>query len=709
MLLDHNHVNGMNKSLDEYYVIAALLHDVYKTFGAVFNERALRLTLQKVKARSSSEGRSFFTKTLPALGKATEKALSGHTPLNATSLRYKSLPGTQLPRFLGELFQRVFDSSGKLLPEPCTKSVRFILQLTYCYYKYELPYEVEQEQRVVQKFERTEVDLTAITLDLETLKVQVDCLPPTTRVRNVSGRVAVVREARKLLSNLFAFFDPKDVYPRHGPGAVATRQQLWDKYRWTNVSSAITAKYPLDAFFMASGGAVCDSYREYSAIGEESLSARVILVPKDSRGPRLISCEPVDYQWVQQGLGKAIVSLVESHPLTCGNVHFTDQRPNQLGALTGSKTGEYATLDLNEASDRVSVALVRLLFPPHICEYLEACRSSTTTLPDGRVLRLLKFAPMGSALCFPILALTVWSILTAGLGCDADTRDGILVYGDDVIVPTAKAVDAMELLESFGLKINRDKSCISGLYRESCGENAFNGECVTPVRLRTVWSSEPLPETYTSWIAYANSFYDRSYFETYELIVSRLFAVYGDIPCTDMALPCPALRSIPEERRAFRSRTHKRFQRREWFVRTVTSPVIHHEMDGWAMLARYFAERANGLNQNVTEEGDTFYLHEGKPFRVRSYTRRGVSVLTKRWLAVDPRLLNKDWSPDQIQEAAGPIVNMDSSNTVTLVDVPAEYELSRTYAQRTQGHVCSCEQRGLKCLQCSTSARRRGF
>lgn len=626
-----------NKSLDDSYkIIAALLHDVQNVHGGVFSARSLRLTLRKVRNRMSAEGMGFLTKTLPRLGKAFDKTLSSDTPLNSVELGFDSLPNSKLPRFLGELFSKVLGHDGTTLPAPCALSVRNIRDILYAFYKYELPYSHEQENKVVQQFIAAEHDLLNTSLRLETLRVRAD-------ISYLGGRfgftksprlVRIVRVARRRLARLFANFDPLDIHPRHGPGAVATKQRLWDKFRWSNVSANITAMYPLDAYYFASLGHVCDDRDAFKRITEKNLPARVLLVPKDSRGPRLISCEPVDYQWIQQGLGKAIVDLVERHPLTKWNVHFTDQQPNQFGALLGSRTGKYATLDLKEASDRISVSLVRLLFPERIYSYLEACRSSSTELPDGSILNLKKFAPMGSSLCFPILALTIWAILSAAAP-DADTRESILVYGDDVIVPTAFAEDAIEQLESFGLLVNRDKSCIKGLFRESCGTDAFNGINVTPVRLRTVWSSTPSPEVYTSWIAYANSYYDKQYHHTYDEIVSRLTAIYGPIPTDDMnILSCPSLRWLPEHMKPNRSRVSKRYQKRLWHVWTVKSPAIHQEMDGWSMLLRYFSEVSKDTPLSLPAETRVWSqkgIDPPPPFSVRSYTKRKASMLVKRW------------------------------------------------------------------------------
>jgi hypothetical protein len=624
----------VDKSLDvSLEIIAALLRDVQRTHGAVFSTRALRLTYHYVERRAYAEGMGFLTKTLPRLGKAFDKAISGNTILNGSTFGFK--PGeNELPRFLGEFFSRVLQTDGAILPHPCADSVRVLRQVLYLFYKYELPYSAELEQQVIQQFEKTEEDLSTVSAELKELRLSVD-KATTSRGCPVKDlpRVNVVRKARSLLSDLFAYFDPTDIIPRHGPGVVATRQKLHEKYHWTNVSGRITSLYPLDAYFYASLGHVCDRLDGFNAVTDLDLPARVILVPKDSRGPRLISCEPVDFQWIQQGLGRAIVALVENAELTKFNVNFTDQKPNGRGALLGSSTGRYATLDLKEASDRVSTDLVHLLFPEHIVRYLLACRSSATVLPNGKELNLLKYAPMGSSLCFPILALTVWSILTAAAP-DADTREGILVYGDDVIVPTAYAANAIEQLESFGLLVNRDKSCTSGLFRESCGMDAFNGTNVTPVRLRTVWSSVPTPEVYTSWIAYANSFFDRQCYHVYDLIVGKLRHTYGTIPDKDMHLACPSLRSTPDAAKPKRSRWNKRLQKREFLVWDVKSPSIIHESDGWEMLLRYQVEKGASANQQDHEDLQqrTFFdIDRETAFSVSQYTSRRTSMLVKRW------------------------------------------------------------------------------
>jgi hypothetical protein len=636
----------INKSLDELELIATLLCDAHASFRAVFNTRALNLTLRKVKNRARSEGLGFLTKTLPRLGKHLDQVLAGMAKLNPPEYGFKTIPGTKLPRFLGELFSLVFHPDGSVLQQPdahCVKHIRLVL---YSYSKYELPYSDEQEQKVLSAFVNAEDDLRSMSSWLATLHSRVNNSYNNRRkapslvqdlIKDPSDssldfRTCVARESRILLAKLFSMYDPTDIVPRHGPGVVATKQRLSEKFRWTNVSSRITEVYPLDAYFCASPGHVCDTYDTFSRITDTSHPAQVLLVPKDSRGPRLISCEPVDFQWIQQGLRETIYHLVETHELTKFNVFFTDQGPNQRGALLGSSTKRYATLDLKEASDRVHLDLVRLLFPEHVFRALAACRSSSTVLPDGKIQNLEKFAPMGSALCFPIMALTIWALLTA-TAPDADTRESILVYGDDVIVPTAFAESAMTTLELFGLKINHSKSCTQGSFRESCGVDAFNGIDVTPVRFRTVWSESPRPDVYTSWIAYANQLWDRQCYTAYEYIVARLEAIYGPIPGEDMHLACPSLRCASATKRDFKSRPNMHLQKMQYKVRVVKSPSVHQPIDGWSMLLRFFTEghkaKPSSLQNKV--EGKFSHLMEEPPFSVSKYTKRHTSMLVWRW------------------------------------------------------------------------------
>lgn len=674
----------LSKSLDEIKLITALLRDIHMSRSEVFDQRALRLTAAKAESRITQEGLSFLTKTLPRLGKALDRALSGEVILDASELAFKSKQNSKLPIFMGELFQLVFSHDGMVLTNPCVTSIKQLRQICYLFYKYKLPYSAKQEQDVLDSFLKTEEDIAPYDKLFNGIADRYDkchdesaagyhecdkpcgsdcpsgqyrLVPPfsTSIGRIVEGTTplgeigpyysSIIRRAKRLLSRLFQTFDPLDIHPKHGPGSVSTRERLWDKYTFRTIPERIATLYPIDAYYYASLGHVCDAMRELASLGGRENPARILFVPKDSRGPRLISCEPLEFQWIQQGLGGAIVRHVERNAITKHNVHFTDQQPNQLGALLGSSSGSYATLDLKEASDRVSVGLVRLLFPSKVLPYLVGCRSLATTLPDGTVLNLRKFAPMGSALCFPILALTAWAIVTAGMS-DADSREGVLVYGDDVIVPTAEAANAIEHLEAFGLKVNRAKSCVSGFFRESCGMDAYKGISVTPLRFRNVWPSRRTPEALTSWTAYANQMWDAGYYNVYEIIAKQLYSLFGWIPSTDMSLMCPSLRGEPDSCMYARSRSNIPLQKRQWKVWDVQTPRVDKTLNGWKMLLRFFAEatfdspirppweletQRKGSHLSPRSTGLSYSNEEREPFSVSSYTKRNTMKIVRRW------------------------------------------------------------------------------
>lgn len=623
-----------NKSLDVIKSdIAALLCDVQTKHSGVYTPRDTRLDQRKLFSRMTREGIGLITKTLPRLAKAFDRALTGEVSLDSTG--WCKSPGSQLPRFLGGLFKSVFTLDGWVLPTPCVACIATIRQVLGLWYKYELPYDRTQEQEVIEQFERTDADLLDISLRLSHLAS--DGYPDSPRFGQsfdwpVDKRI--IRSARRRLRRLFATFDPRDIVPSHGPGAVSTGERLWEKWTFTNVPQRITESYPLDEYFYTSLSHVADDLDGLRSITSNESSAKVCLVPKDSRGPRLISCEPLEFQWVQQGLSRAIVKRVESHPLTRWNVNFTNQQPNQFGALLGSSTGKYATLDLKEASDRISVGLVHLLFPEPILGYLMNCRSLSTVLPDGRTINLNKFAPMGSALCFPILALSVWAILSAAAP-DANTRESILVYGDDVIVPTTFVENAIKHLEAFGLLVNRAKSCTKGFFRESCGTDAFAGVRVTPVRFRTVWSSSRCPHVYASWIAYANQMYERRFFNLYWNIVNRLLKVYGPIPDKSINPGGPFLVEVPATQLPKVKRVNKSLQRLEYKVWTLRSPPVKKEIEGWKMLLRFFTEGSSSSTTSRQLKSDSrrssYEMVEKTSFQVRAYTKRDTVKLVKRW------------------------------------------------------------------------------
>jgi len=650
-------VAQMRSSERLLYLAVAQLRDVQTLHSDAISPESLKLTAAKVVSRVSMEGIGFLTKSLPRLGKALDRALSGEVTLNAESEGFKPMDGSVLPVLLGELFQRVFTNDGCVRVDACVSSIKSLRQFLYSFYKYKLPYDTETEVAVLDKFVETEKEVTRWS---EFFSIWNDALISTNdaRVNREVDKVypfytSLAMRARRLLFRALKDLDLRDIKPSHGPGAVATGEQLHEKWTFSQISPRLAEVYPIDEFFFSSLSHVCDRPEQLERIEVCEVPAKVVLVPKDSRGPRLISEESLSNQWIQQGQMRAIVRHVERHPLTKDNVHFTNQQPNRFGALLGSSSGKFATLDLAEASDRVSVGLVKLLFPGNVCDALMASRSLSTVLPDGRVIKLNKFAPMGSATCFPVLALTVWALLSVGAP-DAESREGLLVYGDDVVVRSGYAAHAIRILEAFGLKVNKHKSFSSGFFRESCGLDAYKGVEVTPVRFSTVWTSRPCPETLTAWCEYANGFYKRSFFYTYECIAGWLLGIYRVIPEVSQGLPCPSLMEVPELYRP-RRRVNYKVQILQYMCWDVRSRNLELPIDGWSMLLRHLTNSVpssdpdyevrikdflqglsaigsytSGRRALIVGKGDLQF--DSPPFSVCLYTRPGTTRLAKRWI-----------------------------------------------------------------------------
>jgi hypothetical protein len=549
--------------------------------------KAIRRDVATMKSRCRTEGLSFLTKTLPLLGKALDRALvSGRLSVpREFSRERKQNEVRSRPAFMQVYFSRLFCSSGFLLDSASPADVRHVRQVCYAAYKLELEYSSIEEARVIANFLNTELELSQ---------------------HQVSTRESVLTtRCAEISSCVFDGFDPLDVVPRHGPGSVATGERSEAKYVFRRKYLAIHRVYPYYEYFMVGRGReLLDRLVWYKSLEvHESGTAKVVLVPKDSRGPRLISCEPLEYQWIQQGLSRGLAKHLESKSmLTRGQVNFHSQEVNQELALSSSLDGEYATLDLRDASDRVSLDLVRRIFAKEtrLLRCLEACRSTATKLPDGRTIELLKYAPMGSALCFPIMAYAIWVLVVAAVEQSTGlplrrVASKVFVFGDDIVVPTSWAPLAISALERCGLVANSNKCCTSGRFRESCGYDAFKGELVTPSRLRTKWSRRMSDGAcLVSYTALANDLAKKGYNDAARYIRDGLEETYGRLPygTSRASFPCVSCDSGPEaalrNESFLRTRVNKHLQRTEFQVLRVLNRKTPTELDSWPRLLRDF-------------------------------------------------------------------------------------------------------------------------
>jgi len=308
----------------------------------------------------------------------------------------------------------------------------------------------------------------------------------------------------------------------------------------------------------------------------------------------------LEYQWLQQGLGRKIMAHLEASRFTCGSINFTLQRVNQELALANSISREYATVDLKDASDRVSLKLVRRVFKSSskLLECLEALRSTSTMLPDGSLLSLEKFAPMGSALCFPVEAYVFWCIMVAAAvlhtGLPLVTvGHSIFVYGDDIVIPSTWVECCTNALERFGLIVNRSKTFVNGFFRESCGIDAFKGVTVTPSRLRSRWTGRSSDgAAFASYVSLYNDLFVKGYYYASDYLLGAIESTYGKLPfgTSLSSYPC---RVVPGGLEAeilnsqfFKRRWNPQFQRFEFKVLKLSARKINTQLDSWPRVLR---------------------------------------------------------------------------------------------------------------------------
>lgn len=432
--------------------------------------------LQTLSARSKQEGISFLTKTLPLLGKALERGLATGTFKLPCNFK-KKFRDSEIPAFIGSFFGKIFRRDGTLLPRFCVYSVYVIRQLVYSVNKCDLPYDQKSCDALLQNF-----------VDVEK---EVDAYNRTDGFRLTDSAQLLI--CNTMAKDIFADFDPSLIRPKAGPG-ISSNIPFTRKYEF-KVSNGFRSESGLGVHFFFNPDDALTRLERYPVYKNfdyfrSNLKARVILVPKDSRGPRIISAEPIENMFLQQGVMEYMVRKLESSPWTAGKVNFTDQSINQGLARLASMNQYWSTLDLKDASDRISLKLVTNIFRGSpIFETILETRTPITVLPDGREITLAKFAPMGSALCFPVLATCLWLLVVTYLATECglplhEAKDSVYVYGDDLIVPTAYAEGVSPFLEKFCLRVNKDKSFIGSVFAESCGYDSVLGNDVTPVRLR---------------------------------------------------------------------------------------------------------------------------------------------------------------------------------------------------------------------------------
>jgi len=471
--------------------------------------------IKYVTRRFEHEGFSFLTITLPTFGKDLEKGLE-QTYVDRNLFKSFSWQAG-LPRLFGGFLDLVFDrSSGRLLDNPDIDAILAVRQLTLMYSKILLPCSDAREQEAMAGYVQCEKEVK-----------EADARISSTMWNDFQ------RVGNLLFESAFTHVD-SDIYygkllPKHGPGATADKLRGNSKYKQRTWPARLEPLFPYGEYALPNWRYYDNLERvDFLEPGSET-PVKVISVPKTLKTPRIIGVEPTAMQYCQQAVLRSILEALRGQNHLDAMLGFRDQTPNQRMAEEGSREGTLATLDLSEASDRVSNQHVRHLVArfPHLHAALDATRSRKAVVPGEGVLRLSKFASMGSALCFPMEAMVFLTMIFLGIEKELNRPlsrhdiysmvGSVRVYGDDIIVPVDCALSVIAVLESFGIRVNRGKSFWNGKFRESCGKEYYDGCDVSIVKVRREHPvSRTLASEVISLVSLRNQLYFAGYWSTCE-------------------------------------------------------------------------------------------------------------------------------------------------------------------------------------------------
>lgn len=500
-------------------------------------------------SRLETEGTQFATHMLPKLGKAVEVSYVSLQELIVPE-GFSLEPQSKLPHFMNYFFKKLFMTDGTPRwryakngePILCTHSFTDINDAPFVRRLEDLisigssdalkglsenrwkcdkevlrlecndgiPSCYQAVRQITCAFAKV-VEVCPQALAAERLKEFKERISKDPNISNDGFTRALLKRGRLILSKLFPSAAAMSVYDewasyleepfgRHGPGAVEGGEKGREKWEFDSYPGIDRHLYQWTS--------------ENPFKGKRNLPySRAITVPKDHRGPRIICVEPKETQFAQQGLMLTLYKFFSHHLFLRRSITLGDQRPSQAMCYNRN----YCTIDLKDASDMISLDLVKLLFPKWIYKLMVRYRSPFVEI-QGEKIRSRAFATMGNALCFPVETLTFWCITKAAVALRGHPKDPMRVFGDDIIVTERNFSVVAKALVSCGLVLNQEKTC-SGMtpIRESCGEYTFLGRTVKTVRFKSIRTSSK--SDYLAALEYAKGLSTQHYYNAAQAIL----------------------------------------------------------------------------------------------------------------------------------------------------------------------------------------------
>jgi hypothetical protein len=311
----------------------------------------------------------------------------------------------------------------------------------------------------------------------------------------------------------------------------ASRVLQWMNFQVNPCILPWSGKYAIDTIFRLFG--------VKTELPCDTVPAKYMTVPKGIDKRRGISMEDTTRAWLQKLVAEGLKRYMARRPDM--HIDLYDQRGNQVLAWWGSVANAYSTIDLSDASDLIKWVLVQQVFSlvPDILSVLDLCRAKQVLI-DHKVLPMTKHAPMGSALCFPVMCIVLSAVIAVVLE-RRGIHDYYVVYGDDLVVPSIVFDEVCEVLTDMGLKVNRDKSFSRETpYKESCGIEAVKGYDITALKLSRKLDLLPDPDhalndeegQMMGYTALVNALYEHGYVKTRSSVLGLLRSNYAGVVFT---------------------------------------------------------------------------------------------------------------------------------------------------------------------------------
>jgi hypothetical protein len=602
-------------------IYSGLIEDVCREFPGY--RTSLERDLVRLLRNTEKLSHYFYALEMPRINAAFRQCL---VVGNSGALRgvnhCKWHPICSYPLLFSSLWSEIFSGAGLLLERPNPRALFYIQELTLVFKKIDGGCDSDLDIKAKDEFFAQESRIREPTLQwnvgdfdprhnrhlLDADRGGRDDLTaelfPSTGGSVVDPRLpAELQRVADIFAGSLSWYNPEEWQCAHGPGAVSDKPRSGDKYDFRFWPSRLDSLFAYDAH-----ADIGLSKLDYS---DHEHPAKLICVPKDARGPRLIASEPSYLQFAQQSINSYLRAEID-RSMIASAINFNDQTYSQDRAIGASIAGKFATVDLKSASDLLSLWLVERLFRrnPPLLSAIQATRSRYVT--DGtRTIFMRKVAPMGNAYIFP-LQTCVYTLMCVAALAVVDGKEihsskqirryarEVQVFGDDIIIPERGYRALVSLLTYSGLKVNASKSFAEGNFREACGVDAYQGYDITPAYVKQIPTIES-PETLVSTVDCVNNLYEKGLYSAADRLRSLIPSkIHKWIPEVHRCSGAFGFRVSQPYNENLKLRFNRDLQKLEALVIVPSTKVNNKQPEGLRNLLQFVTENPSPLQRWIS-------------------------------------------------------------------------------------------------------------